>query len=316
MLDRGAEGEEFAHRIPAQVAFFLELLHVLGRRAASAGFEQAAAGHQRHDRQHLRAGAEFEDREEVGQVVAQHVAGDGNGVQPGADAFQRETCRIDRREDAQIETVGVVILQVTFDLLDELRVVRALAVEPEDGRRAGSAGALHGEFYPVLDRRVLGLAHAEDVAGFDRLFEQDLAAGVDNAHGAARLQFEGLVVRTVFLGGLRHQADVGYAAHGLRIECAMLLAVFDRGLVEGGITAVGDDRLGVVQLAVGAPHLARLANHRRHRGVDNHVARHVQISDALVRIDHRQRGAGGQAGLKVGFQRGFLRLGQCGDLGQ
>lgn len=61
--------------------------------------------------------------------------------------------------------------------------MRALVVEPEDGRGAGSAGALDGELHPVLDRRVLGLAHAEDVAGFDRLFEQDLAAGVDFVFG-------------------------------------------------------------------------------------------------------------------------------------
>src|SRR5215469_3334191 len=36
MLERRAEGEELAERIPAQIVFLLELLHVLGRRAAGA----------------------------------------------------------------------------------------------------------------------------------------------------------------------------------------------------------------------------------------------------------------------------------------
>src|SRR3546814_67926 len=56
VFERGGQRQEFAQRIPAQVVFGRELLHVLGRRAAGAGLEQAAAGHQRHDRQHLGAG--------------------------------------------------------------------------------------------------------------------------------------------------------------------------------------------------------------------------------------------------------------------
>ena len=44
-------------------------------------------------------------------------------------------------------------------------------------------------------------------------------------------------------------------------------------------------------LAVGVPHLARGADHRRHRRVDDHVARHVQVGDAAVGVDHREVGA-------------------------
>src|SRR3989338_10967792 len=63
MFQRNAESEEFAERIPAQIAFFLELLDMLRCRTARAGFKQSAAAHQRDDRQHLRAGVQFEDRE-------------------------------------------------------------------------------------------------------------------------------------------------------------------------------------------------------------------------------------------------------------
>ena len=70
-------------RVPAQVVLLLELLDVLGRGAAGAGLEEAAAVQQRHDGEHLGAGADLEDREEVGEVVAQDVAGDGDGVLAG-----------------------------------------------------------------------------------------------------------------------------------------------------------------------------------------------------------------------------------------
>ena len=65
VLDRDREREKFAERIPAQMILLNQLFHVFGCRATRAGFEQAAACHQRHDREHLRAGAEFHDREQV-----------------------------------------------------------------------------------------------------------------------------------------------------------------------------------------------------------------------------------------------------------
>lgn len=85
----------------------------------------------------------------------------------------------------------------------------------------------------------------------------------------------------------------------------MLLAVFDHRLVDGGVAAIRDQCLGVVQLAVGAPHFAGVTDHGRHRGVDDHVARHVQVGDAFVGVDHRQGRACGVYGLDVSFD---LRL--------
>ena len=112
MFERRGQREKFAERIPAQEVFFDELLHVLRRRTARAGFEQTAAGHQRHDREHLRARAEFHDREQIGQVVAQHVAGDRDRVLARANAIDRELRGFDRRHDADVETARVVVLQV------------------------------------------------------------------------------------------------------------------------------------------------------------------------------------------------------------
>ena len=106
---------------------------------------------------------------------------------------------------------------------------------------------------------------------------------------------EGLVVAAVLLGLLGHQADVGHRAHGRRVEGAVGAAVLDDGLVDTGVRAVGDDGQGVVLLAVRAPHVPGGADHRRHRGVDDDVARHVQVGDALVGVDHRQARAVGEA---------------------
>jgi hypothetical protein len=96
-------------------------------------------------------------------------------------------------------------------------------------------------------------------------------------------------VAAVLLGLLRHEADVGRRAHRRRVEGAVLLAVADGLVVERRVGRVGDDELGVLQLVLRVPHLARAADRRRHRGVDDDVARHVQVGDAAARVDLRQR---------------------------
>ena len=136
--------------------------------------------------------------------------------------------------------------------------------------------------------RILGLAGAENVALLDLLLQQYVARCIDDAHRAVAGDLEGLVVRTVFLGLLRHQADVGHGAHGGGIERAVLLAVLDCGVIHARVAAVGDHGQRVVGLAVGAPHLAAVADHRRHGRIDDHVGWHVQVGDAFVGIHHRQ----------------------------
>ena len=124
---------------------------------------------------------------------------------------------------------------------------------------------------------------------------------------------EGLVVAAVLLGLLRHQADVGDRAHRRGVVGAVLAAVVDDGLVDAGVGAVGDDGEGVGLLAVRAPHVAGGADHGRHRGVDDDVARDVQVGDALVGVDHREPRAVGEALLDRGLDLGSLALGQGGE---
>ncbi len=117
------------------------------------------------------------------------------------------------------------------------------------------------------------------------------AGRVDDADRARGLDLERLVVAAVLLGLLRHQADVRRRAHRRRVEGAVLAAEVDRLRVQGGVARVRDHRLGVLLLARRVPHLPRRADHRRHRGVDDHVARDVQVGDPAVGVDHRERRA-------------------------
>ena len=123
-------------------------------------------------------------------------------------------------------------------------------------------------------------------------------------------------MRAVFLGLLRHQADVRNRAHGLGIERAVGLAVVDDRLIEPRVGAVRDRGDDVVQLAVGAPHAAEFADHRRHRRVDDHVAGYVQARDALVGIDHGEARPFRVLGRDVVLDRFFLGLRQRLDLRQ
>jgi hypothetical protein len=75
VVERLGESQEFAEGVPPQMPLLQELFDVLGRRAAGARREERTAVHEGHDREHLRPGAELEDREHVGVVVSQHVAG-------------------------------------------------------------------------------------------------------------------------------------------------------------------------------------------------------------------------------------------------
>ena len=125
VLQAHGEGQELTEAVPAQVVLLDQLLDVLGRRAAGSGLEQAAAVDQRHDGEHLGRRAEFEDREQVGQVVTQHVAGDRDGVLAPADPLQREGDGLDRSLDLDVQAVGVVLGQVLLDLGDQVGVVGA-----------------------------------------------------------------------------------------------------------------------------------------------------------------------------------------------
>ena len=220
---RRSEREELSERVPAQVVLLEELLHVPGSRATRARLEQTAARHQRHDREHLGARPELEDREQVGEVVAQHVSGDRDRVLAVAGTLERAARRGRDVEDLDLGPVGVGLLECGPDLAKHLGVVGPRLVQPEDRRRFGLSRARDGQPDPILDRGVLSLAHAPDVAGVDLVLEQRVVAVVAHPDRPGALDLERLVVRAVLLGRLGHQADVRRRADLGRVEAPCCL---------------------------------------------------------------------------------------------
>src|SRR5699024_2922429 len=116
VLEALRQGEELTEAVPAQVVLRQQLLHVLRGRAAGTGLEQAAAVDQRHHREHFGAGAQFQDGEQVGEVVAQHVPGHRDGVLAAPDAFQGVLRGLHRGHDLDLQAVGVVIARYSLTL--------------------------------------------------------------------------------------------------------------------------------------------------------------------------------------------------------
>ena len=97
------------------------------------------------------------------------------------DPLQREPGGLYGCEYPNVKSFDVVIRQIRVDLLDQLRVVGPVFIEPEYRGRTGSPRSIYGELYPVLNGRVFNLAHAEDVASFDRLLNQNVIIRIHNA---------------------------------------------------------------------------------------------------------------------------------------
>mmetsp|Transcript_80705 Transcript_80705/g.224624 ORF Transcript_80705/g.224624 Transcript_80705/m.224624 type:complete len:257 (+) Transcript_80705:632-1402(+) len=208
-----------------------------------------------------------------------------------------------------------MLREVPLHLLDYGGIVRTRRIQPEDSFSASCASTGYSELHPILDRNVFGLTHAPNIPLFYRVLHENTSSGTMNyAHDARLLYFESPVMGPVLLRFLGHQPDVGDAAHRGDVEGAVLFAISDDLLEHASVAAVGNHRFRVLHRAVNAVHLARRADHRRHRRVDNDVARHVQVCDPLVGIHHGKLRTPLVRGLDVSLDCLALLLGQCGDL--
>ena len=100
-------------RNPSAGGFLRPAADVLGASRRHRFRTQAAASHQRDDGQHLGGGAQFHDREQVGEGSRADVAGDEMVSRPRDHALEREAHGA-RTWDMMldVEAGGVVILQV------------------------------------------------------------------------------------------------------------------------------------------------------------------------------------------------------------
>ncbi len=179
----------------------------------------------------------------------------------------------------------------------------AVRIQPECGQTC-RLGPVDAQFDPIQNRRLVGRGRAPDVALFDIVFGDHIAVGQFDADGARSRGFKRGGVRAVFLGFLRHQADVGHGTAGCDIQFSGFFEIVDGFVVDARIAIVGDAAFGVRGLAIGAPADAACADHSRHGGVDDHIGRHMQVGDALIGIHHIHRGFGRHRGFQGGFQFG------------
>ena len=179
-------------------------------------------------------------------------------------------------------------------------------VQPKDCLTALGLLAVDRQTDPIFDWGFAGGGGAPDVALFHAVLVQHIAIGGDHPHDTIGGDFKGGGVRAVFLGLLRHQADVLHGACGRRIKRTGLFEIADRLVIDGGIRAVGNDAIGVSGFAIWPPALAAGANKCGHRGVNDHIRGHMQVADALVGIHHIHRRAVGDGGGNISLNRGVV----------
>src|SRR5699024_11784245 len=122
---------------------------VFGCETASASFKESANVEQLNDRQHFGRGSQFEDREEVGQVVTQDVTGHRDGVFALAQTVDGVLGCTFWGHNLDFKTIGIVIGKVRFYLFDQLCIVCTFGIQPEDLRGLRCTSTSNGQ----LDRK-------------------------------------------------------------------------------------------------------------------------------------------------------------------
>merc|ERR1719239_147516 len=154
----------------------------------------------------------FKDGEQVSEVIPQNISSHRDCVKSSAGSCAGCSAGICRCHEFDVESGGVVLLQVGLGQPDQVGVVGAGRVEPENGLGILGASSVHAQLDPVLDGSVLGLAHPVDVTGVDSVAEDGGASGIGDNDGALGGNLKGLVVASVFLGLLGHKANVAGAS--------------------------------------------------------------------------------------------------------
>ena len=93
-----------------------------------------------------------------------------------------------------LKPLSVVLRQVGIDLFDQLHIVSPLFIQPEDNGCLAQARAGHRQLHPVLNRRVLHLAHPPDIACRYRVFKQSPAVTINHCNCPVCGDLECLVV--------------------------------------------------------------------------------------------------------------------------
>ena len=219
---------------------------------------------------------------QVGQVVAQDVTGYGDGV---FAVFRRPKLNLAASsggEDADVEAVGIQFSKVGFNLGEQALVVRTVSSSQNTAGVLLRRARLTASCTQSLTGASLVLAHTPDVAGFNVVLHQDITCCINDLNLAVSFDFKSFVMRTVFFGCLRHQADGRNGTHGCRVKRAVFAAEVDGCLINAGVAAVGNDGFGVLRFAVFIPHTAGLRIIAGIEASTIDIARNVQVGNAFV----------------------------------
>lgn len=115
-------------------------------------------------------------------------------------------------------------------------------------------------------------------------------------------------MRTIFLGLLGHQTNVGDMASSSVIKLTMGLAVFYDGLIDGSVASVRDQALNLLELIVLVPHLASISDDIGHRSVDDHIGGDMEIGYSFSGVNHGKTGSGVISSLEGGFDFSLFRM--------
>ena len=148
-----------------------------------------------------------------------------------------------------------MIFEVSVHLIDQLGIVCTCRIQPEDCGRTCGTGAINSEFDPVTDRRVLHLAGAPDITLLYAVLQQQTAIRIHHTDLACSGNFKSLIMRSVFFGFLRHEANIGYCPHSRRIESTVHYAKIDSLGIHACITTIRDDEVRILLFTGLVPHL-------------------------------------------------------------
>ena len=120
---------------------------------------------------------------------------------------------------------------------------------------------------------------------------QHLPIGKHNPDKPGLWRHKGCGVAAIFLGLLRHQTHIGHRPRCRRIERPTRLEKANGLVIDGRIASIRYHAIHIALCAACIPTLATGTNNRRHRGIDNHIRRHMQIGNAPIAIHHIDRRA-------------------------
>merc|ERR1719233_182049 len=189
-------------------------------------------------------------------------------------------------------TSGVMVSKILLSEHDQVSIVSTSRVQPEDSLGTCCLRPADSQLNPVLDWKVLGLAHTPDISSLYCVGEDGIASVVSDNHGTLGSNLECLVMTAVLLCLLGHQTYVGHVASRGPVKLSVSLAVLDDSVVHGGVAPVGDHALYLLEFVVFVPHLTTVSHNIWHGCVNNDIAGNMEISDAGIGVDHGKSGSG------------------------